>query len=683
MKHIFLHAILSAVICYGAEKIDLNNGQMTGGRMLDISSGHFEAEFVIGKLSVSEIKTETGEFIELDFEGSKNSHRVGTPQLPVFRELLQFPGSSTPVIKIVSRTEKEYFLDELGIKNRIIPSQPSYSKSTSPEMRKFVINENEYEEPGYKQNTLVSVKKSGNVRGVSIGVLEIEPVSYDPVNNSIKVVSDLKIRVEYSGGDINWEKTRTEQFSPYFEGHLKKCLNYTPLDSKQDITVYPVTYLIAANEVLENNEKLQEFTDWKIQKGFNVTTGFFPSTASVNDVDSWVENNYNILEPKPSFLLIIGDVSGTYYVPTEQNPALGSTGNVSVSDLIYGVIGETSESNRIPSIHVGRFSVNDLTELDAQIDKTLWYERGQFDSGADLSYLSKVMGVAGVDGSYADSHGNPQIHYGMDHYFNDQYQIPLDGSYAAITGLPYYYPETTNSSVDADIISNTSSGVAFYNYTAHGSPTAFSDPNFDIFDINSLENTGKYPLVVGNCCLTGSFGYQECFGEAWLNAADKGGIGFIGASMSTYWNEDLAMGVGTTSVINNTEPPLSQNEQGMYDGAMMMDYPTQSAVRFAGLLAVEQYGGSMVSPYWSAYHLFGDPSLMTYFGIPGENTVSHDPFISPGADTFTVQALEGSYVAVADSSSGALHGAARADRFGYAVVPIEPFLEGTAVITVT
>ncbi|MBU4486304.1 MAG: hypothetical protein KKD38_05195, partial [Candidatus Delongbacteria bacterium] len=599
MKKLFaLTALL--IFSLNAEIIQLNEGKFTGYRLISNSIDNLGLEFGLNELSFVDIVTEKGEFTELRFENSKNTNLIGSPKLPIFRELIEFPVSSIPQINVISFKETEIFLDDLGIINKIIPAQPSYSKSTPSNEINFVINPESYSNDDYsKMENIAAITKSGTMRGVDIGVLEIRPVSYNPVKNSLKILTDIELNVSFSNLKADTERIRAENYSPYFENQFSKFMNHRTVDSKVDLTRYPITYLIIANEVLNGNTKLQEFIDWKTQKGFKVITQYFASTATTTGIDTWVENQYQNLSPKPTFLLIVGDQSGTYIIPTEQNPPLGSTGNVSVSDLLYSVIGTTASDNRIPSIYVGRFSVNNLTDLDAQIDKTIWYEKTQFTSEADLTYLSEVMGVAGVDGSYAATHGNPQIRYGMSYYFNDSYRIPLDGSGVHITGIPYYYPASAGSTVDAEVVSEVSNGVAFYNYTAHGSNGGFSDPTFSISNVDNLTNTGKYPLIVGNCCLTGSFRDTECFGEAWLNAPNKGAIGFIGASMSTYWDEDLAMGIGEV-VIGDITPPYTPDDQGMYDGLMRMDYPTQGGIRFAGLLAVEDENTTYTSSYWSA-----------------------------------------------------------------------------------
>ncbi|MDA3838374.1 MAG: C25 family cysteine peptidase [Candidatus Delongbacteria bacterium] len=640
-----------------------------------------ELSFGVSEINISEVKTEKGYFSKIDLGKGYFSSDIGEASLPIFRNLIEIPYDSKPEIKIVSYNEKIYDLNELGIKYPIVPVQPKYSKSSLESERKFIYNTDFYRNDKFTESSIAKVTKSGVMRGIGVANLQIAPVSYNPVTNKIKVFTDIVVEVNYNSSISSNNIKKNEEYSSFFDKQYGSLINYKSNVSKADLTDYTVTYLIVASDQLIDNAKLQELIEWKTEKGFNVVVNYFSSSSTTTDIDTWIEGQYASLSPKPTFVLVVGDEDGTYRIATEMSPALGSTGGVSVSDLLYSVIGATATGNRIPSMYIGRFSIQSLTDLDAQVDKTIWYEKTQFTSGADLSYLTNVMGVAGVDAGYAPTHGNPQIRYGMTYYFNDSYRIPLDGTRSNINGISYLYPASDAIGVNSEIIAHISDGVAFYNYTAHGYNGGFADPSFTISNVNTLTNVGEYPLVVGNCCLTGSFGDNECFGESWLNAPDKGSIGFIGASMSTYWDEDLAMGVGEAA-IGDTTPALSQDKPGMYDGVMMMDYPTQGAVKFAGLMAVETLGGSYVSSYWSSYHLFGDPSLMVYYGVPGENTVSHLPTVEAGAITYEITALKGSYVAMSDDE-GVLHGVGVVGDTGNITLNIEPYLPGIAHLVVT
>ena len=111
------------------------------------------------------------------------------------------------------------------------------------------------------------------------------------------------------------------------------------------------------------------------------------------------------------------------------------------------------------------------------------------------------------------------------YYFNNDHGIYSN---------TYLYPASGSSG--SQIKSDVSDGAAYVNYTAHGYEQGWADPSFTNSDVNNLTNNGKYPLMVGNCCLTNAFDTGECFGEALLRAQNKGAVGYIGGSDVTHWN---------------------------------------------------------------------------------------------------------------------------------------------------
>ena len=132
-----------------------------------------------------------------------------------------------------------------------------------------------------------------------------------------------------------------------------------------------------------------------------------------------------------------------------------------------------------------------------------------------------------------------------------------------------------------------STGTGFVNYTAHGSETAWSDPQLTKSQVNALTNTNKYFLAMGNCCLTGNFGHsQPCFGEAMLRGENKAAYSYIGSCPVTYWYEDYYFGVGATNTFGQM-PNINNTATGVYDGIWMDDtYNTVSSIVFLGNLAV-------------------------------------------------------------------------------------------------
>jgi len=666
MKKLVVLLLAAAVSLVAANKAVLDNSKVTGYNITGESENYLELGFNIKDINYADVTTEKGVFTSVTIDNGTLAGIIGSPAMPAYNKMIAMPYGATPEVEVISYETKSYKLSDLGIINPLMPAQPSYSKSSKPEDRKFIYNESSYKSSKFNESPIASVTVSGTMRGVGVGVISVEPIRYNPSTGEITVYNNVKVRVNYIGADPRAAEIAKAEYSPFFESAYAQLINYKPLDTKADITTYPVTYLILANSGLNGNADLNRLIAWKKEKGFNVIVNYVAAASTITTNDTWIESQYNTLNPKPSFVLVVGDHDGTYGVLSEVNPPLGSTGAVTRSDLLYGVMGATSSTNKIPSMYVGRFSVVALADLTAQVNKTLWYEKEQFlVATPDLNYLTYTLGVAGVDASYSEPFGDPQIYYGWTYYFN--------AAHGMANSQTYMSNESDASTADLEIRNFMSAGAAFYNYTAHGDVTMFYDPNFTNDHVATMTNTNKYPIMVGNCCLTGSFG-SLCFGEALLRASNKGAVGYIGASMSTYWNEDLTMGVGM-DVNGQPAPALDVAHPGMYDGIMALGYSSVGAMKHVGLMAVDNNNQTYEDDYWSAYHTFGDPSLMPYLGIPAVQTATHDGVIAPGVTTYTVTTTPYAYVAMGDQS-GVLHGAARANSSGVAVVPVTAYTVG-------
>ena len=60
---------------------------------------------------------------------------------------------------------------------------------------------------------------------------------------------------------------------------------------------------------------------------------------------------------------------------------------------------------------------------------------------------------------------------------------------------------------------------------------------FLVNDVSGLDNQNQYGLLIGNCCNSNEFAGVTCLGEALLRTPKKA-VGYIGATNSTYWDED-------------------------------------------------------------------------------------------------------------------------------------------------
>ncbi len=625
----------------------------------------------VGELELVPVTTRAGSFVMLSAKGLALSGNIGEPALPVANQLIAVPEAADLRVEILSSKTVEYDLAQYGVNTRLIPAQPSLSKSDDPEKVPFEYKTDVYSKSGFYALPVAGADISGTMRGLRVGLVSVAPVQYDPTLNKVRVQNELTVRVSFDNAD--WTATQKNfeaTYSPVFEPAYLQLANYElmNLQGKNDLVKYPIKYVIVSARMFE--AQLQPFIAWKIKKGFEVIVAYTDVIGTTNTaIKAYLQGLYNAgtpADPAPSFVLLVGD---TPQIP----PFTGSSGS-HVTDLRFC---EYTGDN-LPEIYYGRFSAQTTAQLQPQIDKTLEYEKYEMPNPA---YLGEATLIAGVDASYAPTYGNGQINYGTNNYFNAAH---------GITPHVWLYPASDGAGASAAIIQTVNNGVGYINYTAHGSHESWADPSFSVTDINGLTNIHEYGMAVGNCCVTSTFGESTpCFGEAWMQAANKGGIGYIGASNNSYWDEDYWWGVGGGKAIVAAGPAYDATKLGAYDGVfhdhgepVTQQYITAYAINMCGNLAVQQSTSSRKQYYWEIYHVLGDPSVVTYMKLPTANAVSHSASLLMTATSFSVTAYPGSYVGI--SYNGVLHGAGYVDATGSVQIELAAFGQPvTADVVVT
>ncbi|MBW6514798.1 MAG: T9SS type A sorting domain-containing protein [Candidatus Syntrophosphaera sp.] len=666
-KYFVMLAILGLVaLLAGAQgSIKLGNAPTTVELTRSGTDG-LSLRYGIDKLDFQEVQTPEGTFVDLWIAHYASTNATGLPKLPLMRQIISVPEDAQVVPSFTTVLRKTISLREAGVYYPLIPRQESISKSTDPSTVPFVVDREFYNGGAWTRESSIRAEEIGHMRGYRLFALDFEPIRYNPASGEIEVIYSAEVEVRFIGANhAATQELRARTFSPAFEGTLRSLL-LNPEDSRVTLNRYPMSYVIITPPNFVN--ALQPFVDWKTREGFNVIVATTTQTGtSANQIKAYLQGLWDAAtteNPAPSYLLIVGDVA--------QVPANTGTTGSHVTDLTYVRLQGT---DFVPEMYFGRFSATTEAEVTNQVNKTLMHEMYTMPSDA---YLSEVVMIAGVDGYYAQTHANGQINYGTNNYFN-----PAHG----ITSHTYLYPASGSS--DAQIVADVSAGVGYVNYTAHGSQTSWADPTFTIANINSLQNTNEYPVVVGNCCLTNAFNTGVCFGEAWLRAVDKGAVSYIGGTNSTYWDEDYWWGVGWKPPVVGTGSPFVPGRTGAYD-AMFHDHnepfadwgTNVGAATFMGNMAVVQSNSSRINYYWEIYSIMGDPSLIPYLGIPAQNSFQAPDTMFMGLGSLDIIADPYSYVAI--SMNNVLHGVGLADENGNLTLNYIPFDEpGTAQIVMT
>jgi hypothetical protein len=403
-------------------------------------------------------------------------------------------------------------------------------------------------------------------------------------------------------------------------------------------------------------EELQEFIAWKTRLGFDVIEAYKGDDgvgSTKESMKAFVQSQYDNAtaeEPAPTYLLIVGD--------HEQIPSFQMQGHT--SDMVYCEF--DGNGDYFPEMYYGRFSASTVNQLIPQIDKTLEYEQYTM---PDPSYLDEVLLVAGVDQSMAMIHGNGQINYGTDYYFNTD---------NGLTSHTFLYPESGTSASEQEIINQISKGVGYANYTAHCSPEGWAEPAFLVNDVNGLDNQNQYGLLIGNCCNSNEFAGVTCLGEALLRTPNKGAVGYIGATNSTYWDEDFYWSVGNGEAVLN--PSYEETSQGVYDCSFHENDEdeetwsiSQGQILHAGNLAVSESNADD-EYYWEIYMLMGDPTVLTYYGVPSLLSINHPEVLPLGSNSINISSEQHTYVAI--SQNGVLLDASYTDASGNVILNFDP-----------
>jgi len=505
--------------------------------------------------------------ITLEHEGYTNV--IGEAKLPMIRRMIEIPYNASPTIIINQINWEEKRLHDQQLPFTIIPVQTSIEKpeQTTP----FNIDDNYYSQQSFVPTSIVNILEINKIRGRRFAIIEIAPIQYNPTTGDLKLIISFDISVYFD--IINMQKTidainhySSESYESLYETMFA---NYGYYESFANIDNNPLGYLIIVHDSFY--DEIMPLAEWKMQNGYNVTvtnTSEIPGGITANNIKTYIQNAYNYWNIPPSFVLLVGD--------TPQIPAF--TGSIcnSETDTYYG----TMDGDIFSDIYVGRFPASSETHVETMVDKTIYYEQGNF---TNTDWIKKATFIA--------SDANGLICEQTHEYVINTHMIP----HGYICDRIY---ESTGGSTD-DISSSLNEGSSICVYSGHGLSTRWVCIYFSQGNINALTNQGMYPFVCSHACLTGSYANPECFGETWLRAANKGAIAFWGASCNTYWDED--------DVIERRMFDAWWNESLDRIGEM-----TDRALYDAYI----QNPGLNIQRFIQGYNIMGDPSVTIWTDVP-------------------------------------------------------------------
>jgi len=474
---------------------------------------------------------EKTDYISIDLtEANSNYWEEGKPFLPVISKVFTFDfGTKIDNVEVTFEditTQKLSKLIEPSPKIEIrssVNNQITEKESDIVDYSKLEI----YPNQRYTWSTASGIKGTERVIYCSVG---INPVQYNTNENTISYARNADIIISF-----------TPPANPMSFPEEYDLLIITPTEFKSTLQRFVdhkesrniKTKLVTLNEIPSQGSDTQESIKYFIKDAIE-TWG----VDYLILVGGGVEGN----EKFPVRKAWIGSSPYEDYFPSDLYYADIYNSTMEFSNWDYDGDGKYAEYPRdkpnmdiAPDIHLGKIPCNTNSELNAYIDKVIWYDKHN-------KMTNKIVQIGGDTFP-----GDPQnINEGE--YAND----------VVLSVLPGYTSTKLWASQDTVTIENIADGYIemkydFVDFSGHGSPRSFSTHppgndkvwipegtliqpygSWDIFSFSLylVKNSKKYPIVFHNACSNNKYiiTKSDCLSWMDLKHPNGGAIIAFGAS---------------------------------------------------------------------------------------------------------------------------------------------------------
>jgi hypothetical protein len=615
----FAKLLLCVVLVAGFAYSDtlFQNDEFTGTAEL-VSS---DLQGITVKFSLSSLENEGSDLkCVLRVPGEGISAVPGLPDIPDVRRMVQVPDRGRISYEILNT---ESFV--IHLPGEVLPFQPLPVRG---EPRQALQSDEEFYNGGVCwPSSPVDIESVEILRDIRIARVGYLPVSWNPLTGNLEVTRSVTVR--FFGTDEQGENELQRSSNEITRSYIPFYRDVIGFDS--DGNAVDGCYLVIST--LSGIDAVSDLLDWKNRKGFEVVTAVIPEIGTTPaEIDAYIEDAFNTWPVPPEYILLVGDA--------DMVPSPVYSGHS--ADNIYGVIG----SGCVPSIHVGRFSGENSSDLGYEAWKIVQHEMYPFESGS--SWFQK-----GISVGHTEFTGNSwdYMEYMMTAGMDPIWFCANGGITPTVAALT----DTINS------------GVSIFGMCGHGNVTTILPPGFDVSDVAALNNGRKLPWFALVACQVGMFEGHYCFCEALMGEGSigdaRGGIG--------------AMGPTTNSPYGAADSLV----KWIFKGYFQEEVHHMGAVTDWSRNEVYNYYGSSAVNNNHMHMLFGCPEMDIYYDTAPLTVINcdHPDPVMPGTHTFTVGAggapLEGALVAVKiyDSSSGSWMASDYSDASGNVSFTIPAF----------
>jgi len=559
-----------------------------GFKVLSQSATDLVLSFTVEQYQLEEVTTPSGIAYTIKESNSSPLLTAGAPDLRKLTASYILPDMGAASVEILSST----FTEQTDI--LIAPSKGNLYRNQNPSKVPFVYGES-YQTDAFYPGELTHLNSPYILRDFRGQTIWVYPFQYNPVLKTLRIYQEIIVKISFEGNNPTNTFSRTTQsniaplFDEIYENHFA---NYTT----------PPTVASTVDEALDGrmliishssfSADMQDFIDWKIQKGMETELVDLSVTGSTSaDIQAYISAYYTTY-PDLMYVVLVGDAQ---YVPSPFK----SGGD---SDPSYGYLTGTDS---YAEVFVGRISAESSADVLTQVERILNYEK----LAVTNTDYSKALHIASNQGpgddnelDYEHQRNLRTLLIAAGYTVGDEFYDGTNGGQDA-AGDPT--PSMVNTSVN--------DGKGTIMYTGHGSAVSWGSSGYSNSDITGLTNTGMLPFIWSVACVNGAFNGTTCFAEAWMRATYNnlpvGAISTFMSSINQSWN-----------------PPMEAQDEIV--NIMTGNTSGVSRVTFGGLsingcYSMNDVYGTSGDEMTDTWHIFGDPSLLVRTMIVADLTATH------------------------------------------------------------
>ncbi len=611
-------------------------GQATGEtnlRVIEQNTHEIVMELDLMGVKTQKITTAKGEAILPVFEDGTPLLAAGKPDLQKLATALMIPNTGSMAIEILATQYRDFSNIEIA------PSKGNFKRNIDPATVPFVYGPT-YKEDAFFPGQLADLQQAFIFRDVRGQALWFYPVQYNPVQKTMRVYSNITLRVYRT--EAPGQNEITSPNSPKKSRSFELLYQQIFINAQQTVAsrgggpTEPEKMLVIAKDEFEDD--LLPFLTWKRQTGLHTTLVL---KSEINTLDpsglyNFIKKYYE--EEGISYLLIVGDDAA--FAPEMRN----SGGTNYACDPCFGYM---EGNDHLPEILVGRWHAANTQQLKIMINRNLRYEKtplvdGGFNWAEHGVWAASNEGEGIGDDKQADfEHANEwktrQLQSGYAKFWEF-----YDGDHASISPTPG--DETSDkpgNPVNSDIVNvmNTR-GIGVFNYTGHGWEQGLVSSNFNTDAVKKMRNDQAFPFLLAVACCTGNFTNNsggDCLGEAWQRAGDLitgspwGGIAGFFSSDFQSWAPPME---GQDAMNELMEISEQQN--------LNPDFASMLAFGNAKMIVAYAQAGEAMADFWNP---FAEPATMPRTRMPQALTATHPAEMTIGENSLVVNSpVEGAVI---------------------------------------